>query len=77
MYREAPYCKMIKGSDGNDFWAPLIHGLKQITHIGCSGTLDAAEDSDSPNSQRVRILIRKMPCQKPLCSALIDNMHNQ
>ncbi len=30
LYREVSYCKVIKGSDGNDFLrAPLIHGLNR------------------------------------------------
>ena len=33
-------------------------------------TLDAAKDGYSPSSQRVRIYIRKMTCQKPLYSTL-------
>ncbi len=40
----------------------------QLEHVACLRTSNPAKDGFSPNSLRVRILIRKMPCQRPLCS---------
>ena len=39
-------------------------------YVVCLRILYAAKGGYSPDSLRVRILSRKMHCQKPLCSAL-------
>ncbi len=43
-------------------------------YVACLSASYAAKAGYSPNSQRVRILIRKMPSQKLLCSTLMQNI---
>ena len=65
----------------------MLHSVQQIitSHVSrrcniigpvCFKLAYAAKGGYSPSGQRVRILIRKMPSQKPLCSALTVCVQN-